>query len=177
MNLSISALLSIGYNMLSGSTGTTASGSSSGSVWSTILLMVLLFVIMYFVMIRPQQKKQKEDQAMRDAIQIGDEITTIGGIVGRVVTVKEDTLVIETGSDKNKMKITRWAIQTNNTNEERIQAQREAQAAAKAAEKEAKTSGKKGGKKVERTRKTQQISEDTVKSGDSASSQDSAESK
>ena len=72
---------------------------------------------------------------MRDAIQIGDEITTIGGIMGRVVTVKEDSLVIETGADRTKMKITRWAIQTNNTAEDRLQAERAAQAAAKEAEK------------------------------------------
>lgn len=106
-----------------------------GNSWTTILLMVALFGVMYFVMIRPQKKKQKEEQEMRDAIQIGDEITTIGGICGRVVTVKEDSLVIETGADRNKMKITRWAIQTNNTAEDRLQAERAAQAAAKEAEK------------------------------------------
>ena len=103
--------------------------------WTSILLMVALFGVMYFVMIRPQKKKQKEEQQMRDAIQSGDEITTIGGICGRVVTVKEDSLVIETGADRTKMKITRWAIQTNNTAEDRLQAERVAQAAAKEAEK------------------------------------------
>ena len=103
--------------------------------WTTIALMAALFGVMYFVMIRPQKKKQKEEQQMRDAIQIGDEITTIGGICGRVVTVKEDSLVIETGADRTKMKITRWAIQTNNTAEDRLQAERAAQAAAKEAEK------------------------------------------
>lgn len=108
---------------------------AQGNSWTTILLMVALFGVMYFVMIRPQKKKQKEEQEMRDAIQIGDEITTIGGICGRVVTVKEDSLVIETGADRNKMKITRWAIQTNNTAEDRLQAERAAQAAAKEAEK------------------------------------------
>ena len=82
-----------------------------------------------------QKKKQKEEQQMRDSIQIGDEITTIGGIMGRVVTVKEDSLIIETGADRTKMKITRWAIQTNNTAEDRLQAERAAQAAAKEAEK------------------------------------------
>ncbi len=112
--------------------GTTA---PQGNSWTTILLMVALFGVMYFVMIRPQKKKQKEEQEMRDAIQIGDEITTIGGILGRVVTVKEDSLVIETGADRTKMKITRWAIQTNNTAEDRLQAERAAQAAAKEAEK------------------------------------------
>ncbi len=126
----------------SGAASSAANGTQSkGSMVSTILLMVALFAVMYFVMIRPQRKKQKEDQEMRDSIQIGDEITTIGGICGRVVTVKEDALVIETGSDKTKLKITRWAIQTNNTADDRLQAQREAQAAAKAAEKEAKKTG------------------------------------
>ena len=96
----------------------TTDAPKTGS-WQTILLIVGLFALMYFMMIRPQKKKQKEEQEMRDAIQIGDEITTIGGICGRVVTVKEDSLVIETGADRNKMKITRWAIQTNNTADER----------------------------------------------------------
>ena len=125
-----------------GTTGTTPGGNS----WTTILLMAALFGVMYFVMIRPQKKKQKEEQEMRDAIQIGDEITTIGGICGRVVTVKEDSLVIETGADRNKMKITRWAIQTNNTAEDRLQAERAAQAAAKEAEKAEKGKGKRSKK-------------------------------
>ena len=119
---------------------------AQGNSWTTILLMVALFGVMYFVMIRPQKKKQKEEQEMRDAIQIGDEITTIGGICGRVVTVKEDSLVIETGADRNKMKITRWAIQTNNTAEDRLQAERAAQAAAKEAEKAEKGKGRRSKK-------------------------------
>lgn len=125
--------------------GTTT--STTGNSWQTILLMVALFAIMYFVMIRPQKKKQKEEQEMRDAIQIGDEITTIGGIFGRVVTVKEDSLVIETGADRTKMKITRWAIQTNNTAEDRLQAERAAQAAAKEAEKAEKAKNRRSKKK------------------------------
>ncbi len=114
--------------------------------YGTIILMVALFAIMYFVMIRPQKKKQKEEQEMRDSIQIGDEITTIGGICGRVVTVKDDSLVIETGADRNKMKITRWAIQTNNTADDRIQAERAAQNAAKEAEKAEKKKGRRSKK-------------------------------
>ena len=124
-------------------------GATKTNSWSTILLMALLFGVMYFMMIRPQKKKQKEEQEMRDAIQIGDEITTIGGICGRVVTVKEDSLVIETGADRNKMKITRWAIQTNNTADDRIQAERAAQAAAKEAEKAEKKKGKRSKKNEE----------------------------
>lgn len=119
---------------------------AQGNSWTMILMMAALFGVMYFVMIRPQKKRQKEEQEMRDAIQIGDEITTIGGICGRVVTVKEDSLVIETGADRNKMKITRWAIQTNNTAEDRLQAERAAQAAAKEAEKAEKGKGRRSKK-------------------------------
>ncbi len=111
-----------------------ASTQATGSNWSIFILMPLLFVVMYFTMIRPQKKQQKKEQEIRESTQIGDEITTIGGIIGRVVTVKEDSLIIETGADRNKMKITRWAIQTNNTANEKIQAEREAARAAKEAE-------------------------------------------
>ncbi len=105
-----------------------------GSKWGMIIMMVAVFAIMYFLMIRPQKKKQKEEQAMRDNLQIGDEITTIGGIVGKIVTVKDDSLIIETGADRNRMKITRWAISQNNTANEKLAAERAA--AKEAAEKE-----------------------------------------
>ncbi len=116
---------------------TSASGKGS---FQMIILIVLLFVGMYFLMIRPQKKQQKKEQEIRENTQVGDEITTIGGIVGKVVTVKEDSLIIETGADKNKMKITRWAIQTNVTANEKIKAEREAAKAAalKAKEEKAK---------------------------------------
>ena len=118
------------------------SGTQNGSMASTLILMAVLFGGMYFLMIRPQKKQQKKDQEMRESTQVGDEITTIGGIMGRVVTVKEDSLIIETGADRNKMKIARWAIQTNNTANEKIQAEREAAKAAAQKEKEAKKSKK-----------------------------------
>ena len=124
--------------------GQAASGSaeqSKGSSWSMIIMMVALFAIMYFLMIRPQKKKQKEEQEMRDSIQIGDEITTIGGIMGRVVTVTEDSIVLESGADRTMMKFSRWAIQTNDTANERLQAEKDAIAAAKQAEKEEKKKG------------------------------------
>jgi len=124
-------------NMLGGTAqqGTTSSG---GSGISMIIIMVALFGVMYFMMIRPQKKKQQEEQTMRDNIQVGDEITTIGGIMGRVVTVKEDSLIIETGADRNKMKITRWAVSTNNTANEKLEAERAAAKEAAEAEKKAK---------------------------------------
>ena len=68
-----------------------------------ILMMVGLFAVMYFVMIRPQKKKQQEEQKLRDSVQIGDEITTIGGITGKIVTVRDDSIVLVTSADKTKM--------------------------------------------------------------------------
>ncbi|MBQ3519569.1 MAG: preprotein translocase subunit YajC [Clostridia bacterium] len=106
------------------------------------VLMGVMVVAMYFLTIRPQKKKQKEEQQLRDSVQIGDEITTIGGIVGRIVTVKEDSIVIETGADRTKMKLMRWAIQTNNTGNERAEAEKKALEAAQAAEKEERKKGK-----------------------------------
>ncbi len=107
------------------------SGTQQGSSTSYIILMVILVGVMYFVMIRPQKKKQKEDQEMRASLEIGDEIITIGGIVGRVVTIREEDLVIETGADRTKMKIQRWAVNTNVTKLE--QHKKEVEAARQAA--------------------------------------------
>ncbi len=83
-------------------------------LWSTLPI-IAIFVVMYFIMIRPQRKRQKEEQQMRNNLRVGDEITTIGGIVGRVVNIKEDSLIIETGADRNKMSIKKWAVQSNET--------------------------------------------------------------
>ena len=120
--------------------GTAANGANAGkSQISLIVMMVLLFAVMYFVMIRPQKKKQKEEQQMRDSIEVGDEITTIGGIVGTVVNVKEDKLVIETGADQVRIEIAKWAMSTNETAAENAKAEakkvQEAKAKAKAAKK------------------------------------------
>ena len=80
-----------------------------------ILPFLLLIVVFYFVLIRPQRKRDKEDQKMRNSIQVGDEVITVGGIVGLVVSIKEDTVVIETAGERNKIRIKRWAIQKNET--------------------------------------------------------------
>ncbi len=80
-----------------------------------IIMLVVMFALMYFIMIRPQKKRQKEEQKMRDDVRVGDQITTIGGIMGRVVTVREDSLVIETGADRNKITVKKWALQANET--------------------------------------------------------------
>lgn len=78
-------------------------------------VIILIFVIMYFLLIRPQKKKEKEAQEMRNNLQVGDEVITVGGIIGRVVSVREDTVVIETGGDRSKIRVKRWAIQSNET--------------------------------------------------------------
>ncbi len=81
----------------------------------SFLPLVLIFVVMYFILIRPQKKKDKETQKMRNNIQVGDEVITIGGIIGLVVSLKEDNVVIETAGERNKIRIKRWAIQSNET--------------------------------------------------------------
>lgn len=75
----------------------------------------LLIVVFYFFLIRPQKKKEKEAKQLRDNLQIGDEVTTIGGIVGIIVRKNEDTCVIETGGDRSKIRVKLWAISENNT--------------------------------------------------------------
>ncbi len=109
-----------------------AEGTENGtsSPMPMIIMMVALFAAMYFFTIRPQKKQQKMEQEIRENTQIGDEITTIGGICGKVVSVKDDTIVIETGSDRVKIKFKKYAIQTNHTANEKVQAEREAAKAA-----------------------------------------------
>ena len=94
----------------------TASGS--GSMWSSIIMMALIIVVFWFFIIRPQRKKDKETAKMRSELQVGDEIVTIGGIIGIIVSMKEDSLVIETGSDRSKVRLARWAIRGKNTTAE-----------------------------------------------------------
>lgn len=135
------------FELLTLDATSTATGSRSSI--GMIVLLVVMVAGMYFLMIRPQRKQQKKDQEMRESTQVGDEITTIGGIMGRVVTVKEDSLIIETGADRNKMKIARWAIQVNNTATEKMRAEQEAAKAAAAKEREEKAAKKKKGKKAD----------------------------
>lgn len=82
----------------------------SNSGWLSIALMVGVLVIMYFIMIRPQKKQQKQIDDMRSNLQVGDEITTIGGIIGKIVSIKEETCIIETGRDGVRMRILRSAV-------------------------------------------------------------------
>ena len=73
---------------------------------------VFLFVIMYFFMIRPQKRQQQQDAMMRESLAVGDEVTTIGGIIGKVVSIKEETFVLETTKDRTRIRFLRGAIRS-----------------------------------------------------------------
>ena len=79
---------------------------------SMIVMIVLMFAIMYFLMIRPENKRKKKAQEMRDSLKKGDVITSIGGIVGKIVSVTKDTIIIETSEDRVRMELTKWAVST-----------------------------------------------------------------
>ena len=97
----------------------TASGDvqsgGAGGLLMPIIMFGVMFLAMYFFIIRPQKKKEKAEKQMRENLQVGDEILTIGGIYGRVISLKEDAIVIESKSDHSKMTIARWAMQQNLT--------------------------------------------------------------
>ena len=78
-----------------------------------IIYLVVIFGAMYFFMIRPNKKKQQKEEEMRNSIEVGNEILTIGGIYGKIVAVKEDSFIIESGPDRAKIRIAKWAIQQN----------------------------------------------------------------
>lgn len=80
-----------------------------------LLPLVLMFGALYFFMIRPENKKRKEAENMRNSLAVGDVITTIGGIVGTICAVKENTIVIETGADRVRIEFTKWAVSSKGT--------------------------------------------------------------
>ena len=81
-------------------------------------MIVAMLAILYFLMIRPENKRKKQAEEMRNSLKKGDQITTIGGIVGRIVMVTDDTIVIETSDDRVRMELTKWAVSTNNTQQQ-----------------------------------------------------------
>ena len=81
-----------------------------GGGFGSIILIGVMFVALYFFMIRPQKKQEKQIKDMRDSLQVGDEITTIGGIIGKIVSIKDETLVMETSRDGTKIRILRSAV-------------------------------------------------------------------
>ena len=106
------------------------------------LPMIIILVVFYFILIRPENKRKKEAEQMRNSLKVGDDITTIGGIVGTVVSVKDDKFVIETSADQVRIVFEKWALSTNDSAAARAQEEalrkQEEKAKAKAAKKAAK---------------------------------------
>lgn len=113
--------------------------ATSTGMPSMVLTLVLMLGVFYFMLIRPENKRKKEAEQMRSSVRTGDKITTIGGIIGTVVNVKEDKVVIESGADQVRIEIAKWAISSNETAAENAKAEakkaQEAKAKAKAAKK------------------------------------------
>ena len=88
----------------------TGGANNTGSLVSTLLMVGVLIVVFYFFIIRPQKKQEKEANALRNSLSVGDEVTTIGGIIGRVVNVKDDTFVLETTKERTRIRFERSAL-------------------------------------------------------------------
>ena len=118
---------------------TVLTGAGTAGMGSTLIMLVLMLAIFYFMLIRPENKRKKEAEQMRSAVKKGDKITTIGGIVGTVVDVKESRIVIETSADQVRLELEKWSISSNETATEAAKAEakkaQEAKAKAKAAKK------------------------------------------
>ena len=93
----------------------TAGGAAAGS-GSFLIMIVVMLALMYFMMIRPENKRKKQAEEMRNSLKKGDQITTIGGIVGKIVQVTEENIIIETSDDRVRMELTKWSVSTNNSN-------------------------------------------------------------
>lgn len=95
-----------------------ASLNGAGS-WTSMLItivpLVLMIVIFYFLLIRPEKNRAKKEKQMRENLQVADEVVTIGGIIGRVLSIQEETVLIETGSDRNRIRVLKTAIAENRT--------------------------------------------------------------
>ena len=87
--------------------------------WTAYIWIVATFAIFYLLLIRPQQKREKKERIMRNSLKAGDHIVTIGGIVGKIISVKEDEIVIETGADRTKLTMKKWSVQAKENGEEK----------------------------------------------------------
>lgn len=96
---------------------TTTTAASTGSTVTLVIVYAVVLLAFYLFFIRPKSKKQKQEEALRASIEIGDEITTIGGISGRIVAIREDdnAFILETGTDRSKIKVKKWAVSTVDT--------------------------------------------------------------
>ena len=131
------------FYFLTGATDpNTTTGGGFLDMLGMFLPMILILVVFYFILIRPENKRKKEAEQMRNSLKVGDDITTIGGIVGTVVSVKDDKFVIETSADQVRIEFAKWALSTNDSAaaraQEEAQRKQEEKAKAKAAKKAAK---------------------------------------
>lgn len=114
----------------------------TGSLIGMLPMMLIMVAVFYFLLIRPENKRKKEAEQLRNGVKTGDKITTIGGITGTVVSVKDDKFVIETGADRVRIEFAKWALSTNETAaadaQEAAKKAQEEKAKAKAAKKAAK---------------------------------------
>ncbi len=118
---------------------TSVDPSSGNQMVSSIIMLVAMAAVFYFMLIRPENKRKKEAEQLRSKVKVGDKITTIGGVTGTVVNVKEDKFVLETGADQVRIEFQKWALSTNDTADaaakEKAEKAAEEKAKAKAAKK------------------------------------------
>ena len=84
--------------------------TGAGNIWLTVGMIVVVVAVFYFAGIRPQKKQEKQVNEMRNNLQVGDEVTTIGGIIGKVVSIKEETFVLETTRDRTRIRFLKTAV-------------------------------------------------------------------
>ena len=117
----------------------TTTPEAMGGMGSTVLMLIMMLAVFYFMLIRPENKRKKEAEQMRSSVKKGDKIVTIGGIMGTVVDVKENSIVVETSADQVRIELAKWALSSNETAAEAAKAEakkaEEAKAKAKAAKK------------------------------------------
>ena len=121
---------------------TATTGDATGGLMSMLPMLLIMVAVFYFMIIRPENKRKKEAEQTRNSLKVGDQVTTIGGIIGNVVSVKDDKFVMETSADQVRIELAKWAISTNDTAnaaaQEAAKKAQEERAKAKAAKKAAK---------------------------------------
>ena len=116
-----------------GSADANATANATMQLLTSVIPFAIALVLLYFILLRPQQKREKQAQQMRENVRVGDEICTAGGLVGIVIRVTDDTVVLETGGERSKIRVKKWAIHENITQmEEAAAAEKERKAARRA---------------------------------------------
>lgn len=112
LTLALAACLLFSGCATAGTAGGDAASGGAGS-YGGIIILVVMIAVFYFMLIRPENKKKKQAEEMRKNLSVGDKITTIGGMVGKIVDVSGDLITFETGEDRVRIQVTKWAISTN----------------------------------------------------------------